>query len=530
MNTFLCNVSLTLSCLSEKQYSESSIQRYARIYESLNAYLKKEEVTYRPDIGLKLIESNEDTPFGTKSKYLIASSIAKLNDVYECGTIRSIHLSLRPACMKIELYPQFKQAVSGYLEQCQNEYSATHLENIRRRCVVFLKRIQLREKKSTGEIIYDDILSYHESLSYMKDISRSVEESSVKGFLQYLAETGGASFGQHLYLDVLQTNRLVTLVSFSDEEKQVIESRRVESLEFSSEDFRTVAMELADMHRNAGYVDEVVETVRRTIQQHFLFLDLHGLGYDPVIANVWINSDAVKSTFHSSSWFAARRTLRLFEDYASDGEVALTGRYIFKPRDIDLLPEWCQRPLKAFAEQRLKEKLDEDTVKNDIYSILRLCKYLISRGLNSYEELTGTIVMEFNRRDCHRSSKGKNACNHRIRRFLKYLSREGYVSNPALYQACSTAGASSESIIVTLDEDEIKTLREYIRAAQTPREIRDCAIILLGTEMGLRGCDIVNLKLIDIDWKNQSIHFCQDKTDTDVWIPMPTAVGNAIFR
>lgn len=271
----------------------------------MNAYLEKKEVIYSPDIGLKLINSNEDVPFGTKSKYITASSIAKLNDVYKCGTIRSIHLSLRPACMKIELYPQFKQAISNYLEHCQNEYSVVQQENIRRRCVVFLKRIQLRGRKSTGAIIYDDILSYHESLSYMKDISRSVEESSAKGFLQYLAETGSASFGLHLYLDVLQTNRLVPLGSFSDEESRIIESRRVESLGFSAEDFRAVAMELTDMHRNAGYVDEVVEVIRRTILQHFLFLDLHGLGYDPVIANVWVNSDVVKSTFHSSSWFAA---------------------------------------------------------------------------------------------------------------------------------------------------------------------------------------------------------------------------------
>jgi len=144
--------------------------------------------------------------------------------------------------------------------------------------------------------------------------------------------------------------------------------------------------------------------------------------------------------------------------------------------------------------------------------------------------MTGAIVTEFNRHDCHLSSEGKNACNHRIRRFLKYLAREGYVSNASLYLAISTAGATAESIIITLNDYEIKAIRGYIQAAETPMEIRDCAVILLGTEMGIRGCDIVSLKLADIDWKNQSIRFNQDKTDTDAWIPMPTAVGNAVFR
>ena len=48
--------------------------------------------------------------------------------------------------------------------------------------------------------------------------------------------------------------------------------------------------------------------------------------------------------------------------------------------------------------------------------------------------------------------------------------------------------------------------------------------------MGMRSSDIANLKLENIDWKNRSILYRQNKTNADVWVPMPVAVGNAIFR
>lgn len=48
--------------------------------------------------------------------------------------------------------------------------------------------------------------------------------------------------------------------------------------------------------------------------------------------------------------------------------------------------------------------------------------------------------------------------------------------------------------------------------------------------MGIRGCDIVRLKLTDISFKNKTVRFVQDKTNVEVQLAMPVSVGNAIFR
>ena len=90
--------------------------------------------------------------------------------------------------------------------------------------------------------------------------------------------------------------------------------------------------------------------------------------------------------------------------------------------------------------------------------------------------------------------------------------------------------ATVETVVVTFTEDEIHSIRDYIASASTPVEIRDSAIIMIGCDMGIRGCDIANLRVGDINWKDQCIHFRQDKTDADVVVAMPVAVGNAVFR
>lgn len=42
-------------------------------------------------------------------------------------------------------------------------------------------------------------------------------------------------------------------------------------------------------------------------------------------------------------------------------------------------------------------------------------------------------------------------------------------------------------------------------------QLRHRAIVLLGTKMGIRASDIVEIKLQDINWEKQTIGFIQEK-------------------
>ena len=57
---------------------------------------------------------------------------------------------------------------------------------------------------------------------------------------------------------------------------------------------------------------------------------------------------------------------------------------------------------------------------------------------------------------------------------------------------------------------------------------RDYAAMMLGTVLGLRACDVVSLKLADIDWLRGEIHIVQSKTSNPVVLPLTQDVGEAL--
>ena len=60
--------------------------------------------------------------------------------------------------------------------------------------------------------------------------------------------------------------------------------------------------------------------------------------------------------------------------------------------------------------------------------------------------------------------------------------------------------------------------------------LRDVAMILLGLSTGIRACDIIRLRLSDIDWQNETLSWHQSKTGNLVCVPLIPSVGNAIVR
>jgi len=530
MNTFQKNTAIVLDFMKEKGYSDHSIHCYAKIYQSLAEYLSTNTLKYTPEFGMTLLSAQSDIPFGVKGSFIQAASISKLNDVYENGAILYAQTSPRKIYSRLTLVSAYEAAASEFMLQCSTTFTKSQMENARRRCILLLKFLQSRGKQEFSDVQYEDILIYHhEELKHLKKQSRIVEESTIHQFLKYLAENGYIRHGFYLYMYVLETNQLVDVCSFTLEERQTIAVCNRHTL-FSAGEFFHHGTVFLTQHNDERYVYRHHEAIKRAILHFYLFLDLHGLGYDPIISEIWINSSTVKAVFQGSSWIAARRALFLFKSYALSGEVDFTKVMPRELSGLKDLPGWCRDPLIRFAELRSKEKLDDDTVKNDIYSILRFCRFLISKGFTSYTDLTGEAVMEFNLWDKHLSAEGKNACNIRVRRYLRYLYREKVLTTPSLDQVLGYTAASVESIVITLTSEEISKIQGYIKNASTPVELRDSAIMLLGTEMGIRGCDIVNLRLTDINWKDRSICFQQDKTEVDVQLAMPTSVGNAIFR
>jgi integrase len=104
-----------------------------------------------------------------------------------------------------------------------------------------------------------------------------------------------------------------------------------------------------------------------------------------------------------------------------------------------------------------------------------------------------------------------------FRPFLKFTGRAD------LAGAVNLAGVrrSHPIIAVLSDDDEGLVVRACASGAVSAR---DAAITLLALSTGLRACDIIALRLADVDWRGQMIGIVQQKTGNPLTLPLPALV------
>jgi len=428
---------------------------------------------------------------------------------------------------KFTLLPQFEDDINEYLSACKKIYSEAQRRNIKFRCISFMRFLQNRGLTEASGLRYEDILAYHVADPHRERINRMLSESSIKLFLAHLANKGICSYGLGWFLHYLQSDRIVMAETITNIPKEIPNFTEKNHLLLSTEEYRSLYENLLSVLKEEHLSENIVAVYENTFKLHFIFLDMNGFVYSPAVAIAW--AETVKETF-KASWPTMRRAMRLFDDYARTGVLVPGKNYTSKPSDFDLLPEWCKIPITKFVAQREKAKMSPSTIHLDLSSCVRFCTFLLKEGLVSFNNLTAAVVKDFNIRDRHQTAGGKGAYNSRIRKFLKFLAREEYVPNMSLYQALGGSAAASEHIIITLTETEKENLKAFNAFAKLELEQRDKACVLLGTEMGIRSCDIANLRFSDINWKDRTIRFRQKKTGTEVWLAMPVSVGNAIYH
>lgn len=168
----------------------------------------------------------------------------------------------------------------------------------------------------------------------------------------------------------------------------------------------------------------------------------------------------------------------------------------------------------------------ETTTRAAIFSFF---DYMNRHDLKSLSDVSAIDLKSWHIQSKHSSARVRNLYTSQLRIFFEYLADKGFVLRNlplALTPQCS----SRTSIVEVLTPEQMKKIDEYRTSASTPMELRDVAIVLLGLRMGMRSVGICKLMTSDISWKDQTISFVQQKTGVFITLPMPTDVGNSLYR
>lgn len=121
------------------------------------------------------------------------------------------------------------------------------------------------------------------------------------------------------------------------------------------------------------------------------------------------------------------------------------------------------------------------------------------------------------------------ATMERVQSTLKYLCNFLLSRNACIdFRPALTARPSSRrKLRPAFSESEVHSI---LHSAQTisALSLRDTAVFMTASSLGMRAVDIANLKLKDIEWTHHEIRFTQSKTGVEITLPLEPAVGNAI--
>lgn len=525
MDDYNDNVTIILDYLVKNRYCNTTIKANLRCFRKLKLHLSNKELDYSPEIADEWYESATSLICKT-DKGAFRAALRRLHDVYENGHI-NLEYEKKHYLAYTVLNEDLKNILNEYLDSHKGRLATATIDNYKNACARFMIYLQRNGINTIHGLTYDLLIRFYKEDIHHGKWSKGHVHGQISMMLEYFYDKGDIPYGFTRLLHHLSFHRECFWKLGDQTIHETINNIMSSSLTVNVEELHKYQIMLQKVLLENEYSKSARSTVLRAVDMLIIFLDINGHNYNPEIGMVWLKA---VSEFFRTELYSMRRSLCLIAQYHESSEIHINSMFRQQPRAFDLLPEWCKEVTVRYLEVKTKEGWAVSTLNMIRSSLCRFCNYLDSVGIRSFSELNVSHIKDFNTQDVHKTPEGKNAYNVRIRKFLFYLGDEGYLNNPMLFAGLNCISAPKETIVVVLSEAETEQLNVGLAFKESTLSLRKKAMLLLGLKMGMRQTDIVNLKFDDINWQTPSIRFVQSKTSVEVNLPMPTEVGNALFR
>lgn len=152
--------------------------------------------------------------------------------------------------------------------------------------------------------------------------------------------------------------------------------------------------------------------------------------------------------------------------------------------------------------------------------MLRLLCYMEKSGIPTLADLAVADVINY---ICSWSQKHQRNVVCILRNIFQHFGREDLC-----FAVAGIHPYRAKRIVPMFTDNEIMSIKEVLSSPSVSH--RDAAIFFLGLTTGIRAVDVVNLRLSNIDWDNETIFFQQSKTGNAVCLPLTADIGNSIYR
>ena len=277
--------------------------------------------------------------------------------------------------------------------------------------------------------------------------------------------------------------------------------------------------------RSAGYMKSTIRLQSREAKRLVRWCYEHGDGQYTAELGARFAAAVVSpltGEFSTQRYQSFGRLNRLADTYLQTGAVELnvktrTGSTKSVPQNSQLrglLETWVQELADRGRSTGYRHQ-SWDTAR-------RFLVFAESRDHDSLAKITGTDVSAFLTKIAATYPKdGGRTAIAAFRPFLKYAGPSSWVAAGSMFRL-----PRKRAILEPLTDRETSAVFDELASGRVTA--RDQAVVLLSLTSGLRACDIVGLKIEDIDWRAEVINVIQSKTGNLLSLPLLPVVGNAL--
>jgi integrase len=266
--------------------------------------------------------------------------------------------------------------------------------------------------------------------------------------------------------------------------------------------------------RAAGYMESTIGQYAKTIKALAEFASgrEYSVGLGAEFASM--TTSVRTGRFSPARRFDYRRLVAVFDSYVQTGwvDLAVRGRGGGGPRPkgvefVGLDGAWGAEMGRRGLARATREAYGRVT--------RGYLVFLEARGVTVLDGADGASILAFLESLLDRWARSSLFwVVSNFRPFLKFTDRTDLVS------ALNLVGVKRfHAIVPTLDDADERLVVHA--CASGVISARDAAITLLALSTGLRACDIVALRLGDVDWRGLTIGIVQQKTGSPLTLPLP---------
>ena len=267
--------------------------------------------------------------------------------------------------------------------------------------------------------------------------------------------------------------------------------------------------------RAAGYMESTIGQYEKTIRALTDFAETRGSTYTPSLGAAFASMTVSPRTgrFSAQRRFDYGRLVGVFDTYVRTGRVDLAAR---KRGGGGARPD--SREFTALAAAWDADMNDRGLAPATRDAYGRVSRsylvFLESRGIRCLGDADGSSVLGF--LESLSSRWATSSLFWVVSNFRPFLKFTGRID---LVDAAGMAGVKrSHAILPVLSDDDERLVVQACASGTV--SARDAAITLLALTTGLRACDIVNLRLGDIDWRARTAEIVQQKTNNPLTVPL----------